>query len=941
MPTRRGALELIGLAGLVSPQALAGSNRRGADIAADDLRVEWLTSPAGIDTRKPRFTWVLRAKNRKIRNVRQSACRLVVGASRSAVQSGTGDVWDSGKVPVSDFRLVPSSELSLLPQRKYWWAVQLWDGNGVASAWSTPAIFTTGILSAADWQAKWIAGEPDRPPQKLPVSSLAPGKSVAPKPMPVFRRDISLTKPIASAIVSVCGLGHYDLSVNGKPATNGLLNPGWTNYRKTVLYNTFDVTDLLHRGRNALAVMLGNGMYNVESYPGRYTKFAASFGQPKLILQLVVTHTDGSQTTIVSDDTWSTRPGPVVLSSPYGEDFDALAVPSDWMIAAVDAAWSKAMIVTGPGGTLRAQSIPQVTEAQRFKPVAVTEPRPGVFVYDFGQNMSGWPRIVVRGPAGATVKMTTGELLAEDGSGVVDPASSGGRNHFEHYYSYTLRGHGDETWHPQFSYYGFRYVQVEGAAPQTSAKAGAPVLVSLEASFLHTDLRPVGQFEAAPTLFNRIHRLIKSALLSNTFSVLTDCPHREKLGWLEQNYLNSDTVFYNQDAITLYEKLPRDIAEAQTDDGMVPGIAPEYVAFFNADGSNAIWRDSPEWGLAAVQCPLDAFRRYGDRRVLETAYASMKRYADYLQSRTKDGLIGFGMGDWCDLGPRETGPSQLTSLTLTSMCSFYAVLVGTAETARLLGYEAEQSEYLRKADALKRVFHEKLFDAKTGGYDTNSQTANAMPFALGMVPPEHRQRVFDNLIRDIRSRRNHTSCGEVGFHYEVLALMRNGQADLLCDMLMKTDPPSYGYQLSKGATTLVETWNAHRDSSQNHFMFGHAETWFFAGLGGINVDMSKEGGGRICVAPQMVRAVPGCATRYRSVLGEIGCFWRRKNGALECVVEIPAGAQATVVLPAAADITEGGRALASTPGILKVEKAPEGQIVTVGSGEYRFRVPEH
>jgi alpha-L-rhamnosidase len=939
-PTRRGALGLIGLAGLVPSEAFAAarnnSSRASASVMADDLRVEWLTSPVGIDTRQPRFTWILRAKNRRSRNLRQTACRIVVGSSRQEVRHGLGDIWDSGKVQSSDFRLASPLELVLQPQKKYWWSVMTWDGARASSAWSAPASFTTGMFGA--WRAQWIAAEPDRLPQPLPPNALQPSKSVAPNPLPVFRRDILLAKPVASAIVSICGLGHYELAVNGKAATRGVLNPGWTNYRKTVFYNTFDVTALLRHGRNALAVMLGNGMYNAEGYPGRYTKFVGSFGQPKLILQLTITHTDGSTSTIVSDDSWRTRSGPIVLSSAYAEDFDARVLPADWMIAPLDGAWGKVMIVQGPGGTLRAQNIPPVTEAERIKPVAITEPKPGVFVYDFGQNMSGWPKIVVRGRAGASVKLTPAELLAEDG--LVDPASSGGRADLEHYYRYFLSGRGKETWHPQFSYYGFRYIQVEGAVPPNAAKPDAPVLLKMEAAFLHTDLRPTGLFETTTTLFNRVHRLIKYALLSNTFSVLTDCPHREKLGWLEQTYLNADTVFCNEDAVTLYEKMIGDIAEAQTENGMIPGIAPEYVSFINADGTNAIWRDSPEWGAAVVLAPLAAYQYYGDRRVLETGYAAMKRYAVYLKSKVKDGLIGFGMGDWYDLGPAAPGPAQLTSLTLASMSSYYAVLDGIAEVARLLGHEADRVEYANQAEALKCVFNDKLFDAKSGGYDSNSQTANAMPLALGLVPPERRQQVLDNLVRDIRVRNNHISVGEIGFHYLVLALMANGYASLLCDILSRTDAPSYAYQLAQGATSLTEAWNANRPNSQNHFMLGQAETWFYRGLAGINLDMRKNGPDRIRIAPQTVAAVSGCSAKYRSVVGDIVSFWRRKDGAIEFFVGIPAGVQATIVLPVAPGVYESGKPVAAAPGVLKVEDGSNGKIVTVGSGDYRFSVPE-
>lgn len=930
--TRREVLGLIGGVGLISQEAMGKPLAGGGRLSPVDLRVEWLGEPSGIDTRSPRFRWTLQASGR---DVVQSACRVVVSTTKRKALRGQGDVWDSGKLQSPELHLAPLAELPLRSHIRYWWTVTAWDGTSFHR--SAAASFLTGVMAPSEWQAHWIAAEPDRPPMPLPPNAMLPTKSVAPKPLPVFRRDVDLSKSIAAAAISISGLGHYELKINDKAVTPGLLNPGWTNYRKTVFYNTFDVTKLLRRGSNALAVMLGNGMYNVEGNPGRYAKFSGSFGQPKLICQLTVTHTDGTQTVVVSDGAWRTRSGPIVLSNAYEEDFDARILARDWQVTPPNDGWASALEVQGPGGVLRAQNIPPVVEARTFKPVAITQPKTGVYVVDFGQNMSGWPKIAVRGPAGSRLTMTTAELLGPDG--LVDPRSAGGRPGVDHYYGYTLRGEGKETWHPQFSYYGFRYIQIEGAVPVAFSKPGDVTILGIEAAFLHTNLSETGHFDAADTLLNRIHGLIRKALLSNTFSVLTDCPHREKLGWLEQTYLNADTVFCNLDAITLYEKMIADICEAQTPDGMVPGIAPEYIAFINADGTNAIWRDSPEWGDAVVLSPLAAYRYYGDRLVLLRGYEAMKRYAAYLESKMKDGLIAFGMGDWYDLGKAEPGPAQLTSLTLTSMCAYYAVITGIAEVAKILGQDADAEIYLHRAEQAKHHFNETLFDPATGGYDSNSQTANAMPLVVGLVPDERRRLVLENIVTDIRARTNHVSAGDIGFHYVVLALMQNGHAQLLYDMLTRTDPPSYGYQLSQGATTLTEAWNANRANSQNHFMLGHAETWFYRGLGGISVDMGLVGADRIKIAPQMVRGAPGVSVRYRSVVGEIVNVWRRKNGHIELFVTVPAGAQAKIVLPGT-DAREGGIPLVSAKGVRGVETSADSQIITVGSGDYRFTLPD-
>jgi hypothetical protein len=763
--------------------------------------------------------------------------------------------------------------------------------------------------------------------------------------MPLFRRELRIDRPLTRAIVSVCGLGQYELRINGRRAGAGVLEPGWTNYRKTVLYDTFEVTHLLSMGTNALGVMLGNGFFNVEKYPGRYTKLVGTFGRPKLILQLSLLFADGSRDVLLSDGSWRTHPGPITLSSLYGgEDFDARLEPRGWdrpgFEANGDSGWTAAMEAGGPGGTLRAQSIPPVTIAHTYEPVRITAPRPGVLVYDLGENFSGWPAIAVRGAAGRRVRLLPGELL--DAEGLVAQRSANARPDDAVFFEYTLAGNGIERWHPRFSYYGFRYVQVEGAAPPGLAQDGQPELLELRGEFLHTDLPSAGSLSAGNPLLDRVHRLILQALLSNTFSVLTDCPHREKLGWLEQTYLNADTVYYNEDAVTLYEKMMRDIADSQLPDGMVPAIAPEYIAFLESDGTSSAFRDSPEWGAAVVLSPWATYRYTGDCRIIETGYPAMRRYADYLALRARGGLIDYGLGDWYDIGPEPPGESQLTSKTLTATATYCELLLRLSGIARLLGHPQDARRYARLAAQSRRALNTHLFHPATRQYDRGSQTANAMPLAIGLVPRAHRAAVLENLIADIRAHGNHVTAGDVGFHYVVLALMNNGRGDVLYDILTRSDPPSYGYQLARGATSLTESWNADPDKSQNHFMLGHAETWFYGGLAGIRIDMSQQRPAeRIRIAPQAVAGIHAASARYRSVLGEVAASWRKDEGRLHLQVEIPAGAAATVEIPARtpADLLESGRPLRPGHGIDAARQAGGTVLLTLASGRYAFSAP--
>ena len=862
----------------------------------------------------------------------------VLASSEDAATAGHGDIWDRGVLETRELRAAPDSDLDLESHTPYWCAVRAWDAHGRTSGFTRPARFVTGLMPD-DWRATWISDGADWPASSGPPPASNRSPPIAPRRMPLFRRELRLDKPRARAVMSVCGLGQYELRINGRHAGAGVLNPGWTNYRRTVLYDTFEVTPLLSPGANVLGVMLGNGFFNVEKYPGRYTKLVGTFGRPKLILQLSLFFADGAEELVVSDGSWRTHPGPITLSSVYGgEDCDARLEPQGWdrpgFNPAGESAWARAVEVASPGGVLRAQNIPPVTVARTYEPVRMTIPRPGVFVYDLGENFSGWPVIAVRGAAGRRVRLLPGELLDTDG--LVTQRSANACPGNAVFFDYTLAGNGIERWHPRFSYYGFRYVQVEGAAPPGLGEPGEPELLDLRGEFLHTDLPPAGRLSAGNPLLDRIHGLILQALRSNTFSVLTDCPQREKLGWLEQTYLNADTVYYNEDAVTLYEKMMRDMMDSQAPDGMVPAIAPEYVAFLNADGSDSAFRDTPEWGAAVVLSPWATYCYTGDQRILATGYPAMCRYADYLATRAREGIIDYGLGDWYDIGPKPPGESQLTSKALTATATYCELLRILASIATVLERRNDARGYARRAVAARRALNTHLFHAAADQYDRGSQTANAMPLALGLVPGAHRAGVLENLVADIRAHGNHVTAGDVGFHYVVLALMRNGRGDVLYDILTRADPPSYGYQLARGATSLTESWNADPCHSQNHFMLGHAETWLYGCLAGIRIDMSRPPAERIRIAPQIVDGIQAASARYRSVLGEVAVSWRKDGGRLHLEVEIPAGAAATIEIPARtpAEVLESGRPLRLARGVTGARQARRAVIVIVASRRY-------
>ncbi|MBL0160427.1 MAG: family 78 glycoside hydrolase catalytic domain [Bryobacterales bacterium] len=831
---------------------IAGAAVAGAAIMPYALECEARRNPMGIDSAQPRLGWKLKSAEQ---NQSQSAYQIVVAGD-------AGEVWDSGRVASAETTWIGYSGKPLASFQRYRWKVRVWDAKGVPSEYSDAAEWTMSI-AGSDWRARWIS-HPDH--------VLRSG------PLPLFRKEVMLEKPLRRAIVLVAGVGFHELRINGSKVGDHVLAPAWTNYRATVNYETFDVTAELKPGANALGVMLGNGFYNVAG--GRYTKYTGSFGHPRLALQLHLEFADGTAREVTTDATWRAHEGPITFSCIYGgEDYDARLELPGWDTPGYnDAQWSRVTTGEAPGGLLRAQASPPVKVQRTLGTTRVTEPKPGVKVYDLGLNFAGWPKLTVHGPAGAAVKMIPGELLTPEG--LVTQRSSGGPTSF----SYTLKGSGTEVWTPRFTYYGFRYVQVE-----TTATVG-----KLEGEFVYLDAPRAGTFSSSNELFDRIHTLIDTAVRSNLQHSLTDCPHREKLGWLEVSHLMGASLLYNWDLRTFLPKVIRDVREAQTVDGLIPSIAPEYVTFGGA------FRDSPEWGSAGVILPWLAWQWYGDRQTLAFAYPMMKRYNEYLGTRAKDGLLTYGLGDWYDIGPGAPGNSKLTPLGITASATWWADLKVLEGAAQVLGKSTETAAWAAQAGTLRQRFQEAFYQPAGVTYGTGSQTSLAMPLALGMAPVEARGALAEKLVADIRARGNHTSAGDVGYSYVLSALTQAGRGDAIFDMAANPEAPSYAAQLSRGATSLTEAWDANPASSQNHLMLGHIVQWFYAGLAGIRPDGGAPAARHVVIQPEPAGDVRWVKAAWESVRGPVKVDWRLEGGAMRLSVEIPPGMTADVRLPGAA-----------------------------------------
>jgi hypothetical protein len=881
-----------------------------AEVSPVNLRCEYDKDPLAVSSAKPRLSWVLKADASPARGARQTAYRILVASSPEELARDHADLWDSGRVSALQAAYVPYAGKPLAPESVAYWKLRVWDEKGEASPWSEAAKWR--MSPAADWGAKWIAARLDTDNHT--------------DQMPIFRRGFRLAKPVRTAVLYISGLGQYEAYINGAPVSQDVLLPGWTDYRKTILYNTFDVTSMLRPGTNAIGVLLGNGMFHAFRPFGRFSKFVGSFGQPKLIARLRVTFVDGAETDIVTDKAWRMRPGPIVFSSPFGgEDFDARLEPDGWTAPGIpEDGWTAALEVPGPGGTLRPETSPAIRVHQSFRPARVTEPKPGVRVYDLGQNFSGWPQVTVRGAAGAQVKITPGELLAKDGL-VTQDSQGGTARRGRVWLTYTLKGSGKEVWRPRFFYYGYRYVQVEGPA----------TVEGLEGQFVYSSSPEAGEFACSKPLFNRIHSLILAAMRSNLRSVLTDCPHREKLGWLEQTHLAGSALMYNFDLRRLYEKIERDMADEQTATGLVPNIAPEYVVFENG------FRDSPEWGSAVVLNPWIYYQHYADASLMPSYYDVMARYARYLGSTAKEGIVSHGLGDWYDVGPGGLGTSKLTSLGLTATASYYTDLRTLAKAALLAGRPQDAPVWNDQAETVAASFQRTFYHPETGAYDRASQTAGAMPLATGLVPGGEKQKALAKLVETIRNNGNRVTAGDVGFHYVVQALLENGRNDVLYDMLSRTDGPSYGYQLERGATSLTEAWDADPSKSQNHFMLGHAEEWFYRGLAGLDIDFSRRAGEQIRIAPGVVGDVTQARAKHDSIYGPIAVEWKLIGELIRVEVELPPGASAIVEVPTSNPdrVSESGKPAAESAGVVSAGTTQAGVVFRVQSGRYVFEAP--
>jgi len=892
------------------------------------LKCEYLDNPINIDTKKPRFSWILSSNER---NLSQKAYQIIVSSSYENALNEIGDMWDSGKVESDENVNIEYAGKDLESFKKYFWRVRCWTQNDEVCPYSDIATFETTMLKDEDWKAKWVS-------KKTLKSFLSGGDPVSGEKSykqfyaTYFRKDFEVKKLVKRARAYISGLGLYELRLNGKKVGNNVLDPGQTDYSKIALYSTYDITDLV-KDKNTVGVILGSGRH-IENY---------GYDNPKLIVQILLEYEDGSKEFIVSDESWKVSHGPLMENGIYyGEKYDArLEMPGWDKYGFDDSNWEDVKIVEGP--ELKSQLMPPIRVTEILKPVRMWSPKPGVYVYDFGQNFTGWVRLYVEGPRGTEVKIRHSELLNKDGT-----LNTSTIRLAEAIDTYILKGEGLEIYEPRFTYHGYRYVEITGFP-------GTPTLENVEGCFVHTDVEKTGKFVCSNELINKIHRNTIWGQLSNLMSIPTDCPQRdERMGWMGDAQLSAEEAIFNFDMAQFYTKYLMDIKLSQKEDGSISDVVPPYWPLYPAD---------PAWGTAYITIAWYLYLYYKDKRILEEHYDSMKKYVEFLRNSSDNHIIrNLGKyGDWCP--PGSIFPKR-TPVELTSTFYYYSDTLTLSKIAEILGKKEDHEKYNNLADDIKEAFNKEFLQKnkdmlgnerwfykgiKMSPRDTTptGQTSNALPLYLDITPAEIKNKVFKTLVELIEVHQDsHLDTGIVGTRYLFDVLVDNGRFDLAYKIATQEDYPGWGYMIKEGATTLWERWEKLEGSgmnSHNHIMLGSIDAWFYKYIAGLT--LIEPAWKKFRVKPHFVDELNYARAELKTSRGNIVVSWEKYNGKFKLIVSVPVNSKAVVHIPlinekvvseSGKEILLNGKLQSESKGVKYLESDDEYAIFEVGSGWYEF-----
>ena len=866
-----------------------------AQLSVSQLRTEHLTDPVGIGERRPLLSWEVSDASR--RGVTQSAYEI-------RVKSGGRTVWRTGKVASAESAGVFYDGTPLTSDTRYTWQVRVWDDRGKASAWSRPAFWRTGLFDVGEWQARWI--EP----------------AVSDDLAAMFRRTFRVTKPVAEATVYVTAHGIYEASVNGHRVSDDLLTPGWTAYKKRLQYQAYDITPLVVRGDNAIGVTVAKGWWLSKLPWSREFNYGDKYG---LLAQIVLRYKDGTKEVIATDDTWRASTGEVSYGNLYdGETIDLNRRQKGWDTPSFDdASWASVQVADTSLDNLTASVSPAVRVIETFKPVKIFTTPSGARVIDFGQNISGRERVRLRGD---TVRIYHSEILEKGEFFTRNLRKAKALS------TYILSGEGEEWLAPRFAFYGFRYIKVEGIDGELNPE-------DFVAEAISSATPENGTFVSSDSLINRLQSNIKWGMLDNFVDIPTDCPQRdERLGWTGDAQVFFRTATFNRDVQTFFNKWMADVAAEQYADGAVNGVYPVTHRS----------RISAGWGDVATIIPWQHYMAYGDLRMLERQYPSMKKWVDYITSQTENDLWSKGnsYGDWVffSYADDKDGRSAVTIRPFIQQCFYAHSLDLVVRTARLLGRTEDAAKY--------EALHKRAVDAFRNEYVTpngmlvsDTQTAYTLALMFDLLPEAQRAGAARRLVDNV-NRYGHITTGFLGTPYICEVLTRFGYEDVAYELLLNKKIPSWLYPISMGATTIWERWNSMLPNgmvnsnsmvSFNHYAYGAIGVWLYRWAAGLQE--AAPGFREIRIKPYLNDHFTSMKAEQRTPYGLASSGWTKEGDALTLTVEIPANTTAEVYVPSAAadKVTESGRALDGRSD-LKVAGWDDGYtLVRLGSGRYEFR----